>query len=133
MSRAVLTLANDAVRARAIHWIENLPEGSRVEFKSPRRSLDQNAKMWAMLSEVSIQVQWHGIRLSTDDWKIIFLDSLKREVRIVPNIDGNGFVNLGRSSSDLSKDEMADLITLIEMFGANHSVVFRDDKTERAA
>jgi hypothetical protein len=33
---------------------------------------------------------------------------------------------LGRSSSDLSKAEMTDLIDLISAFGANHGVVFHD-------
>jgi hypothetical protein len=84
-----------------------------------------------MLSEVAAQLPWHGIKLSADDWKLIFLDALKRELRMVPNIDGSGFVNLGRSSSDLSKGEMADLITLIEQFGASHGVVFHDPESRR--
>ncbi len=46
---------------------------------------------------------------------------------MVPNLDGTGFVNLGRSSSDLSKSEMSDLIELIHAFGANHGVKFQDD------
>jgi len=45
---------------------------------------------------------------------------------MVPNIDGSGFVNLGRSSSDLSKAEMTDLIEIIHAFGANHGVVFHE-------
>jgi hypothetical protein len=45
----------------------------------------------------------------------------------VPNIDGTGFVNLGRSSSDLSKQEFIDLIELITAFGAQHGVVFSDE------
>ena len=53
-------------------------------------------------------------------------DALKRELRIVPNIDGNGFVNLARSSSDLTKAEMSDLIELITEFGTRHSVRFGD-------
>jgi hypothetical protein len=36
-------------------------------------------------------------------------------------------VSLGRSSSDLSKEEMSDLLTIIEAFGANHGVVFHDE------
>lgn len=80
--------------------------------------------MWAMLTDIASQVEWHGLKLSADDWKLIFLDGLKAELRLVPNIDGNGFVNLGRSSSDLSKEEMGDLMALIEAFGANHGVVF---------
>ena len=127
MSRALLVLANDDIRAKAIRWINGLPKDSRIEFKAPKRTLDQNAKMWAMLTEVATQVPWHGLRLSSEDWKLIFLDALKREVRMVPNLDGNGFISLGRSSSDLSKGEMADLIELIAAFGATHDVRFADD------
>lgn len=126
MSRATIILSSEQERSRVAHWAEKLPEGTRVEFKSPRRSLPQNDRMWAMLTDVATQLKWHGLRLSADDWKLIFLDALKREVRMVPNIDGNGFVSLGRSSSDLSKAEMTDLIDLIAAFGANHGVVFHD-------
>lgn len=77
-----------------------------------------------MLTDVSEQVAHHGIKLTPDDWKLLFLDALKREVRMVPNLDGNGFTNLGRSSSDLSKEEMADLIEIIHEWGARHAVVF---------
>lgn len=126
MSRAVLILANQELRAKAHDWIDRAGVNSRVEFKSPRRSSDQNAKMWACLTDIATQAPWHGVRLSADDWKLMFLDALKQEVRLVPNIAGNGFVNLGRSSSDLSKAEMADLIELILMFGAQHGVKFQD-------
>jgi hypothetical protein len=131
MSRALLVLANDDIRAKAIRWIRGVPKDSRIEFKAPKRTLDQNSKMWCLLGEVAAQVPWHGLKLSADDWKLIFLDALKREVRMVPNIDGNGFVNLGRSSSDLSKEEMGDLITLIFEFGARHCIEFHEP--ERAA
>ncbi|MDB5501229.1 MAG: NinB family protein [Tardiphaga sp.] len=80
-----------------------------------------------MLTEVATQCPWHGVKLTADDWKFVFIDALKRELRTVPNIDGNGFVNLGRSSSDLSKSEMSDLIELIHAFGAEHGVKFKDD------
>jgi hypothetical protein len=69
--------------------------------------------MWSMLTDIARELPWHGIKLKPDDWKLVFLDALKRETRMVPNLDGNGFVNLGRSSSDLSKSEMSDLIELI--------------------
>jgi hypothetical protein len=84
--------------------------------------------MWAMLTDVAQQVDYHGLKLTTDDWKLLFLDALKREVRMVPNLDGNGLVSLGRSSSDLSKREMTDLIELIFAWGAQHGVTFKDDE-----
>jgi len=126
MSRALISIASEADRAKATRWVPQAPAGTRVEFKAPKRSLPQNDLMWAALTDVATQLKWHGIKLSPDDWKLIFLDALKREVRMVPNIDGNGFVNLGRSSSDLSKSEMTDLIDLIHAFGANHGVTFQE-------
>lgn len=126
MSRFLITVNGNADREKAARWCMAAKPGMRIEFKQAKRSGEQNDKLWAMLTEVSEQVQWHGIKLSPDDWKFIFLDALKRELRVVPNIDGNGFVNLGRSSSDLSKDEMSNLIELIHAFGANHGVTFHD-------
>jgi hypothetical protein len=82
--------------------------------------------MWAMLTEIAAQVKWHGVTLKADDFKLIFMDALKRELRIVPNLDGTGFVNLGRSSSDLSKEEMSDLLELIAAWGVSHGVKFND-------
>lgn len=132
MSRADIIIRTSADRERASRLIAAVPAGARVSVKGARRSLDQNSKLWAMLTEVSVQLSWHRQKLRPDDWKLIFMDALKRELRIVPNIDGTGFVNLGRSSSDLSKEEMGELLELISAFGAQHGVTFRDP-TETAA
>lgn len=131
MTRAVLVLYGEPTREKAVRWCQKAPAGTRLEFKAPKRTLPQNARMWAMLTDVAQQITWHGLKLTPDDWKIVFLDALKREVRMVPNLDGNGFVQLGRSSSDLSKEEMGELMELIAAFGARHGVVFHDsDPTE---
>jgi hypothetical protein len=126
--RAQLVLVDDDQRSRAMHWCRHLPAGTRVDFKGPLRSLKQNDRMWAMLTDVSSQTPWHGLKLSPDDWKILFIDALKRELRVVPNLDNTGFVNLSKSSSDLSKDEMSDLMTLITMFGDRNGVLWSDPK-----
>ena len=108
--------------------VGSVPPGTRVEFKARKRSIPQNDRMWAMLTEVARQVTWHGMKLRPSDWKLIFLDGLKRELKIVPNLDGSAFVNIARSSSDLTKEEMSDLLELISAFGANHGVEFKDDQ-----
>jgi hypothetical protein len=128
MSRVLLVLVSTATREKAKLWVDGAPQFTRLEFKAPRRTLPQNSRFWAMLTDVSTQVPWHGIKLSPDDWKLLFLDALKREVRMVPNLDGNGFVSLGRSSSDLSKEEMGDLMELISAFGANRGVKFHTEE-----
>jgi hypothetical protein len=128
MSRALVIIGSAADRDKISGWAFKAPPGTRVEFKAPKRTIPQNDRMWAMLTDVSHQLAWHGIKLSPDDWKLVFLDALKREVRMVPNIDGNGFVNLGRSSSDLSVGEMSDLMEIIAAFGARHGVAFHDER-----
>lgn len=133
MSRATIILNSRAERDRASKWAQTAPSGTRIEFKEVKRSLPQNDHMWALLTDIARNVQWHGINLAPDDWKLLFLDALKREVRMVPNLDGNGFVSLGRSSSDLSKGEMSDLIELIMAFAAQRGVVLTNPEREQAA
>jgi hypothetical protein len=127
MSRYLVVLHSRTDREKAHKLIDAAPPGARVEVKTTRRSLDQNSKMWVMLSEIATQVRWHGMKLRPEEFKVIFLDALKRELRAVPSLDGTGFVNIGRSSSDLTKAEMGDLIELMQAFGAEHGVKFADE------
>ena len=127
MGRHVVTLANDRLRQVAIDYVRRAKPGSRVEFKGPKRSNDQNAAMWAMLSDIARQVVWNGQHLDTESWKLVFLDALRRdrkdEMRIVPNIDMTGWVNISPvHSSDLEGPEMHDLLTIISAFGDQHGV-----------
>lgn len=86
------------------------------------RSSPQNRRMWAMLRDISQQVDWHGNRLSEDDWKNVFTASLKQQI-VVPGIDG-GFVVLGQSTSKMTKAEMTELQDLMEAFGTQQGVQF---------
>ena len=88
------------------------------------RSLDQNAKMWACLTDISKQVDWYGQKLSPDDWKQVISASLRKQ-RAVPGIDG-GFVVAGLSTSQMTIAEMSEMIELAHAFGADKGVVFHD-------
>lgn len=94
-----------------------------IEAKPRTRSLEQNALLWKLLTIISEQVVWHGNKLSQSDWKHIFTASLSQQ-RVVPNIDGTGFVVLGKSTSKMSVKEMTDLIELIYAFGVQRGVNF---------
>lgn len=134
MSRAVLILNGAADRAKAIHWIGKAPDGTRVEFKASKRSTDQNSKMWAMLTDVATQLRWgwSGEKLSVEDWKDVFMHGLQRELRTAPSLDRTAPVALGRSTSDLSKEEMSNLLELIAEFGARNGVTFHDPQENAA-
>ncbi len=86
------------------------------------RSWLQNRRMWAMLRDVSQQVDWHGQRLHDSEWKDVFTAALKRQ-KVVPGIDG-GFVVLGSSTSRMTVAEMGELMELMEAFGAQQGVRF---------
>lgn len=89
-------------------------------IKGNRRTIGQNALMWTLLRDISNQVEWYGQRLSMNDWKWIFTAAVRRQ-RMVPGIDG-GMVFLGEPTSVMSKQEMADMIESIYMFGQEKGV-----------
>lgn len=93
------------------------------------RTLDQNSKLWAMLGDVSRQVDWYGRHLSPWAWKDIFTAALKKQ-DVVPGIDG-GFVVLGEHTSRMTKAQMSELLELMMAFGANHKVVWSDPQYEQ--
>ena len=102
----------------------HLTAGRRMvlSIKPETRSLAQNARLWAMLTDISHQVGWYGRKLSPEEWKHVFSASLKKQ-DVVPGLDG-GFVVLGLSTSKMTRAEMSDLQTLMEAFGADKGVRF---------
>lgn len=87
-----------------------------------KRSLEQNALLWPLLTDVSAQVVWYGEKLTKDEWKDVFTASLKKQ-RVVPGIDG-GFVVCGQRTSTMSVADFSELIELINAFGAQQGVRF---------
>jgi hypothetical protein len=96
-----------------------------------KRTTDQNKKMWPLLEEVAAQTTLNGVQYDAEDWKIIFLSALnksrKLQMKVILGIYGEP-VNLGRSSSKLDKELFSDLIELILAYGAEHGVIFKEDK-----
>lgn len=111
-------------RRHVAEQIVSLPEGYVIKAGPPTRSLEANAAMWAMLTDISEQIVWHSRKLSQESWKHVFTSSLKKQ-DVVPGLDG-GFVVLGQSTSSMTKQEMSDLLELMAAFGANNNVKFKD-------
>lgn len=129
MTRTIVTLYNPVQAYQVLkdvwpHIKALLMAGHRLvlEVKPETRSLSQNARLWAILTDVSEQVEWYGRKLTPDDWKHVFTAALSKQ-DAVPGIEG-GFVVLGKATSKMTKSEMAELQTLIEAFGAQRGVKF---------
>ncbi len=116
----LIIIRGETQRALAKRQVDELPEDWTVRFAEPKRSDQANSAMWAMLEDVSRDVDWHGTKLSKEEWKHVFSASLNR-AKVVPGLDG-GFVVLGQSTSRMSKREFADLLALIDAFGSQRGV-----------
>jgi hypothetical protein len=127
-SRAVVQIKTNEERQQIARWARNVPEGTTVEFRAPRRSGDQNNLMWSLLGQISKHVIWYGQKLSSEDWKDVLTASLRR-TRVVPGIDAGTFVPLGMRTSQMTKDELSELLELIYAFGAERGVQFRELET----
>ena len=99
-----------------------LQSGHKLELtiKREKRSLDQNALLWSVLTDLSKQVKWYDQKLTKEEFKDLLTAGLKKQ-KAVPGIDG-GFVMLGTSTSSMTKEEMSDLITLAHAFGDERGV-----------
>ena len=104
-------------------------ESLELALREPKRSLDANAKLWAMLEDVACQctliINGEKCTATREEWKSVFTAALKRENRIAMGIDG-GVVMLGHSTSKMRKAEFSELIELIHAYGAENGVHWSD-------
>jgi hypothetical protein len=132
MTRQTFTLYEPEQRLKVAKLVAALPKFSRVEIKGPARTRDQNNKLWAMLTDLSEQAEWHGKKRSTGDWKDLMTAAVKvaEGLEAVPGLEG-GLMILGLHTSDMDVSEMADVITYMLKWGDEHGVVW-SDPAERA-
>lgn len=90
-----------------------------------KRTLEQNAKMWAMLTDIANQQEWvvdgQVTKLSADEWKDILTAALNQEMRVAQGVNG-GIVLLGRRTSKMTIPQMQDLIEVMQAFAAEHHI-----------
>ena len=125
MARALI-LRTDKVKTTAHHWIDISPVDTLVNFNSsPTRTQLQNARMWAMLGDISKQVELFGRRASADVWKARFMNACGHEVQFEQGLSGEPFP-VGFRSSNLTVSQMCDLQEYMAMYGAEQGVIFKD-------
>ena len=92
-------------------WNEMLTEQQRKIFN-------------AACGDLSAQINWHGFKLSKDDWRHLISGTMLGW-RMMPGIDRGegapGFIMLGGSSLDLSKNQCSDAITQAFLLGDDPS------------
>ena len=124
MHYAAIKLIGPDQRFHAAKLIEQAPDGYIVTIKEPTRSLDQNAKMHAMLGDIS-KAMPDGRRHTRDDWKCLFMHACGWEVQFLDGLDGRPFPS-GFRSSHTTVRQMADLITFISAYGDERGVAWSE-------
>jgi hypothetical protein len=111
-------------RALACELIRAAPANASVTIKPEGRNLDQNAKLWAMISDIS-RAKPEGRMHTPEVWKCIFMQALGHETRFEMGLDNRPFP-VGFSSSKLSKRDFADLITFVMEYGDRMGVAWSE-------
>lgn len=116
-----IILRGEGQRALAHALIDKAPADAVVNIREASRTLDQSARMWATLSDIS-RAKPMGRVLKPEGWKSLFMDMIGKQPAWEPNLDGTGVVCLGYRSSRLTKAEMSDMIECMNAFCAEHGI-----------
>ncbi len=123
MAQTVI-LRGQSQRALACQLIHAAPNDAVVTIKQATRNLDQNARLWASLSDIS-RAKPEGRMHTPEVWKCLFMQALGHETRFEMGLDNKPFPT-GFASSKLNKRDFADLITFVQEYGDRHGVAWSE-------
>lgn len=126
MTGQTVILNSDWKRAQAHRLIDVAPQGAILNIREAKRTQDQNALMWSLLSQIS-RAKPDGRVLDTDTWKALFMHEAGFKCTFEPTLDGSGVVPMGYKSSRLTKAEFSDLIEAIHAFAAEKGIPLCDE------
>jgi hypothetical protein len=126
----LITLTTARQRERAKALIDKAPHGFVAELREPRRTLPQNDRLWAMLTDIS-HAKPMGRRHTPDDWKAIAMNACGWECQFCEGLDGRPFP-IGFRSSQLSKSQMTTLMDWLQAFGDEHGVPWSEPERKAA-
>ena len=124
--RKYFVLANPLARFNAESAIKEAPEGYCVDIKPVKRTLEQNALLHSLLTKISVSLEWAGQRRDVETWKRLLTAAWCRArgepIEMLPAIDGNGVDIVFRRTSELTKNEMIELIEYIMAWASDHDI-----------
>jgi len=119
MAQTVL-LTGKSQRQTAKDLIDRAPPFAVVTIREAKRTTDQNALMWSLLSEVS-RAKPEGRMHTPEVWKALFMNACGHAVQFEVGLNGQPFP-VGFRSSRLTKAQMSDLIDFIHSWCAEKGI-----------
>ena len=130
MTGQTVILRGGSQRLLAVDLIKRAPVDAVVNIREATRNREQNARLWAMLSDVS-RAKPEGRMQTPDVWKALMMHACGHAVQFETGIDGDPFP-IGFRSSRLAVSQMAELITFVGEYGDRHGVAWSDPVRELA-
>ena len=119
-------LAHELARKNAMQAVLEAPTGYAVEIKPKNRTLDQNAKIHALIQKVSQKVVWAGKLQEVETWKRLltaaWLRARGEPVEMLPAIDGYGIDVVFRPTSKLTVEEMSEFIEYVTAWAVEQGI-----------
>jgi len=111
-----------------------------ITIDEETRTLDQNAKLHAMLRDIASQVQLTFIGFdesgepyryqdkgTIEEWKAMFAGSLDNEVKICEGLNGER-ITISKKTSLMTNKQLSELIELITAWCATNGVNLKEGK-----
>ena len=119
-------LAHELARKNAMQAVLEAPTGYAVEIKPKNRTLDQNAKIHALIQRISQAVIWAGKLQEVETWKRLltaaWLRARGEPVEMLPAIDGYGVDVVFRPTSKLTVEEMSEFIEYVTAWAVEQGI-----------
>ena len=122
---ATIIISGMESRNKASHWVSIAQPRTVLTFKKPSRTIPQNDRMWAMLTDVSTQAHYNGKKYSPDQWKALFMNACGHEVQFIEGLSGEPFP-AGFRTSKLTVEQMTELMDFMDAWGTQNGVKFKE-------
>lgn len=123
--RQTFRLVHKNARALALYAVSQAPEGYVVTVKPPTRSLDQNALLHSLLSQIARSgVEIGGCRRTVDELKFLFVVAHAHETETpveVVMFEGHQ-IALRESTANMTKARSSSLIEYIQAWAAQRGI-----------
>ncbi|MFT4271833.1 MAG: recombination protein NinB [Pantoea sp.] len=132
MEKQIFHLRDSNIRRNCIDFIQQLPANPNsplvVTISEKTRSLEQNAKLHALLTDVSRQAVFMGKKRSVEFWKGLFVSGWQiatgQNPEIIPGLEGE-FINIRESTARMSARKLSGVIEYVHAYCAMNDIKLR--------
>lgn len=126
-------LRDQRIKNNCIEFIKELPTDDKnplvVKIQPMTRSLEQNSKLHALLSDISKQCEFNGKKRDIDTWKMIMVSAHKiatgGKAEMVIGLEGE-VINLRESTAQMGVQRLASLIEYVQSWAVENNVILSD-------